>query len=123
MIILYHGGGATMSELRGEVLSAAEWEQFQIAAKNLLIARHQKSTAELLTKYPFELREGTNDFSDEVNVLYGSLALDQYVQLAGLKEDPDTARNLKILAETMSELGHFVRFIAISMNKDSQSVA
>lgn len=83
----------------------------------LLRARHAEHAAGLLEGYPFSLHGGTNSFGDEFSVLYLSAPMAQYVDLAERERDPDSKASFRTLAETLSEIGPYVRLIAVALEK------
>lgn len=117
MIRLYQGSGSGEIQLLGEALDHAEWTQLRNAAARLLRARRVEDAAHLLEAYPFELYEGTNSFGDEFRVLYLSAPMGQYVDLAERERDPLSKTSFRTLAETLSEIGPHVRFIAVALDK------
>lgn len=60
--------------------------------------------------------EGTNSFADEFHVLFLSATLDQYVELAGHAEDPLRRRHYELIANTITEIGPYVRFVAVALD-------
>ncbi len=110
MQVLYHGGGATVREVFDAAVSDEQWSTLLLSARKLLLLRGHQDQAEFLASFPFRLLNGTNDFQDEFCVLYAKLPLDQYTYAIKRKQ---TGINLSPIAETLKELGHFTRFIAI----------
>lgn len=112
MIVLY-GSGAFVTEIFGNVLSAAQWEELRHKARRLLATQGYLEAAELLEKLPFELRDGANDFNDKFAVLYAEVEMANYVSF---KEDRHvTNASFRHLAETISELGVPTRFVAVEL--------
>ena len=73
----------------------------------------------LFQTVPFEIYNGTNYFQDEFFVLHHTATLEQYVELSELASAPESRRAAKIIADTMDEIGYFVRHIAVSLDVDS----
>jgi hypothetical protein len=116
MIILYHGGGATLTEVYGPTLPEQEWQALRTAVQRLVRARHQESWAELLVRFPFALHDGTNYFGDEFSVLYADVPLEQYTDVGELKESPEATAAFKAIADTISEVGPYTRFVAVRLD-------
>lgn len=117
MIRLYQGGGSAEIQLQDKALDREAWVQLRGNALRLLRARRADDAARLLEAYPWELYEGTNFFGDEFTVLYFSAPLAQYVELAEREQDKTAAPAFRTLAETLSEIGPYVRFIAVELDK------
>jgi hypothetical protein len=117
LITLYRGSGSGEIQLLGETLARHEWTKLRNAAARLLRARQAEDAARLLKAHAFELHEGTNSFGDEFCVLYLSAPMRQYVDLAERERDPASRVAFRILAETLSEIGPYVRFIAVALDK------
>lgn len=122
MIILYHGGGAALSEVMGPSLSQEEWDKLRRAVARLTTARGHPKASELLEAYPFQLLDGTNYFGDEFSVLYAKVPLEQYAELNEIDADPDTRDSFRILAQTISEIGPFTRFVACALDTDERVI-
>jgi len=118
MILLYDGGGATLTEVGSPSLPPNEWHKLRTAVKRLLAARNETRAVELLAKYPFELLDGTNYFQDEFSVLHARVPLDQYLELKEMEVSDMNDPSFRRIAETVSEIGPFVRFIAVALDTD-----
>ena len=117
LISLYRASGSGEIQLLGEARDREEWTKLRNTAVRLLRARHAEHAAGLLEEYPFILHEGTNSFGDEFSVLYLSAPMAQYVDLAERERDPASKASFRTLAETLSEIGPYVRFIAVALDK------
>ncbi len=122
MIILYHGGGATLTEVFGLSLQPNEWAKIKHAAARLIAARDDPEGTKLLETYPFELLDGTNYFGDEFSVLYAKVTLEQYTGLGEIEAQPEQKESFRTIAETITEIGPFVRFIACALDTDERVV-
>lgn len=116
MIQLYHGSGSRELQVLGDALPSEEWMRLRSNVCRLLRAREETLAADLLESIPFELREGTNFFGDEFSALYLVAPLEQYVELAEEVNDPDTKFAFQIIAITISEVGPYIRFIAVELD-------
>jgi hypothetical protein len=122
VIILHHGGGAALTELYDPALPGEEWTKLRSAAMRLLAARGGSQAAELLERYPFELLQGTNYFRDEFAVLHATVSLDQYVELGEMHAQASLAVTFGLIAETISEIGPFTRFVAASLDTEEKVI-
>lgn len=118
-IKLYHGGGSSEVVLGGPALPSDEWAKVQNAAIRLLKARKQGLGAQILEKFPFELRTGTNYFHDEFTVLYlATPDVDRYSRLGEKGAEPEFSSACAAIAKTISEIGPYVRFIEVALDTD-----
>jgi hypothetical protein len=122
VIILFHGGGAVLTEVHGPSLPTDEWNKLRQAVARLLVARGDVQSAELLEKYPFELVDGTNYFQDEFSVLYARVPLEQYVELGEIQTDAASKQAFRLIAETITEIGPFTRFVAAALDTDERVI-
>jgi hypothetical protein len=118
MIRLYSGSGSQEIILEGETMPRPEWERRRGVAASLLERRGLTEAAELLRLLPFGLYEATNGFADEFNVLYLSVPLDRYVELSGMAEDASARRHFREIANVVTEIGIFIRFIALEVDEE-----
>jgi hypothetical protein len=120
MIILYHGGGATLTGVGGNSLPEDEWSKKRTAVRRILSANRETQAAQLFDKYPFELLDGINDFSDEFSVLYASVPLDSYLEFKEMEATWENRLEFSKIAKTISEIGPYVRFIAVGLDTDEK---
>lgn len=118
MIYLYHGGGASITEISGPALPPDEWLRIRTAALRLLGARGHTQAASLLRDYAFELLGATNFFNDEFAVLRLTATLDQYVALSEVQHDTKAQQPFKVVADTIAEIGPYVRFIVMLLESE-----
>jgi hypothetical protein len=116
MIRLYQGSGSGEIDLLGHSLPPEDWRTLRENVIRLLKARKAQLASELLTSIPFDLHDGTNSFGDEFSLLYLSTFLAQYVDLAERHEDPDSRQAFRQIAETITEVGPPIRFIAVALD-------
>jgi hypothetical protein len=117
VISLYRGSGSAEIQLQDKALDHDAWTQLRANVLRLLRARQAEDAARLLEAYPWGVYDGTNFFGDEFTVLYFAATLAQYVELAEREQDKTAAPAFRILAETFSEIGPYVRFIAVDLDK------
>ncbi len=119
MIRLFEGGGARGFELLHPAKTEPEWSRLRSAAARLLRARGGTLAAKLLEQVPWELWQGTNYFGDEFNVLYGRMPLERYASLAEKAARSDVRDAAAAVAETVSEVDRYVRFIAVALDTET----
>jgi hypothetical protein len=119
MIRLYSGSGSGDMELIGPALPQEDWDHLRRSVCSLLRARHLEEAADTLESVPFELCDARNFFGDEFTVLHASLPLDQYVKLAEQAEKAVGKATFRTIAETTSEIGPYVRFVAAELDTKS----
>lgn len=115
MIILYHGSGSRSFELLDEAMPRERVEELLLNMRQLLRARGENKAADLLRIIPFSVVAGTNDFNDPFSVLYARVPLPQYEELRGCSSDPTARAAFEKIAEVASEIGRYIRFIAIDL--------
>jgi hypothetical protein len=123
MIRLYGGSGSQEIEILGDAMPVEDWARLRTAVCQLLHARNHSRSAQLLEDIPFELRDGTNSFRDEFSVLYWSAALDRYVEAATWYEDRTYRNAFDQIARTVSEVGPYIRFIAVDLDTNESPTA
>lgn len=116
MICLYQGSGASNFEVLGHPITPEDWAKLRIAACRLLRRRDFEHAAHLLEDIPFEVRDGTNDFGDDFSLLYLVAPLDKYVDLSEHETNKDSIQAFKVIAKTITEIGPFIRFVAIDLD-------
>jgi Abortive infection C-terminus len=114
-VILHQGSGAGDFSL--DALTAANhFTQYRRNISDLLSARGQHHALELFQRFPWELREASNFFGDDFSVLHATVPLKLYEearQLAAVTAEKLTSRQI---ADTVTELGAYVRFIAVDLD-------
>lgn len=116
MIRLYQGSGSGEIKLLGQPLTPENWARLRRDVVRLLRARKAELAAELLDSIPFVLQDGTNGFGDEFSLLYLSAPLERYVELAERHEDPKVRLAFRQVAESITEVGPNIRFIAVELD-------
>jgi len=120
MIRLYSGSGSHEVQVLSKTLTERAWVTTRNSVVRLLkTIRGGKHAAALLASIPFELRNGTNSFNDEFSILYYRAPLDQYVELAEAYETKNLQHVYKQIAEVVTEVGHYVRFIVLDLDPES----
>lgn len=116
MIRLYHGSGSGEIQLIGEAMGEKEWNELRQLTARLLRARKAVKAADLLEFIPFKVYDGTNFFGDEFCLLYYKAPLEKYVELAEIENDSTSRTLFKNIADTMCEIGPYIRFIAVDLD-------
>jgi hypothetical protein len=122
MIYLYHGSGAGDILFGGEPLSTQEWERLRQSVCRLLKSRRLERAAELLETIPFKLFDATNGFGDEFSVLYARVPFDLYTELVEQYEEPQTRLAFRRIAEAITEVGPYIRFIVARLDTEKREV-
>jgi hypothetical protein len=114
-VVLYHGSGAGDFSL--EVLTAANsLSRYKRNVSDLLSARGQTRALELFQRFPWQLREASNFFGDEFSVLHATAPLKLYEEARQLASIATEKVAFRQVADTFSELGAYVRFIAVDLD-------
>ena len=121
MISLYHGSGATDFEILRKVLSVQENFSLKRKTIKLLKAYEHDKAAELVSRFDFEIYEGTNYFNDEFEILYSKVPFDTYINLKKEGFSTKFTREFRSIANVICDMGHYIRHIVIDYNVVSES--
>jgi hypothetical protein len=116
MIVAFSRGNAQDFDHNGQPLPQADNRRVLANAAALLKARNAQTAADLTEQFPFEIRQSGNIFSDDFNILYASVPLDAYEKAREFASTAQGKRDFRNLAEVVTELGHFIRFIALELS-------
>lgn len=119
MITLYRGTGSGSFEHLGEVLEEDALEVLLLNARQMLRARGETRAVEYLERAPFRVYEGTNDFNDDFSVLVAHVPLQEYEAFRSLGTTPEGKKAFKAIAEAITEIGPYIRFIAVGLQHAS----
>jgi hypothetical protein len=122
VIRLFKGTGSGEVELVGAPAAREEWSDVRRSACRLLRARSADDAAGILETLPLDLYEGTNFFNDKFSVLRLRVPLTQYVELAEREEDSAQRLAFRKIAETLTEIGPYIRFILLELDSKSELV-
>jgi Abortive infection C-terminus len=114
-LVLYHGGGAGDFNVQGSK-DANGLAQYARNVSDLLEVRGHHLASELFNSMPWQLRDASNSFNDDFSVLYAVVGLQQYEQARRLLTSPAHNAALRQLAETVAEVGPYIRFIAVELD-------
>ena len=115
MITLYHGSGAGDFEVHGDVLDEQEHESLLLNARHILRARGEDFAVKFLERAAFRVTEGTNHFNDEFQVLVAHVPLQEYDEFRIISSQAEAQRAFRKIAEVLTEIGFYVRFIAVDL--------
>ncbi len=115
MITLYHGSGAGDFEIEGAFLDAEERESLMLNVRQILRARGEIQAIEYLEQAPFRVYEGRNHFNDEFQILFALVPLQEYENFRILSTRSEGQWAFRKIAEAMTEIGHYIRFIAVGL--------
>lgn len=121
MIYLYSGSGAGGFELNEISLPSAELSDLLKNTKVLLQANYGKRVCKLLDKFSFEVFTGSNYFNDEFYVLYAKVSIQEYAKLKKTSFDQKYRSEFTKIAHTITELGPFIRHIAIDYTMETDT--
>jgi len=114
-IVLYHGSGAGDFELRS-LEGSPGFAALKSIVRDLLQARGDQQALDLLARYPFDLLTASNHFNDDFDVLHAFVPIDLYED-ARLRGTSVANRGAFYrIAETFTEVGSYVRFIAVDLD-------
>lgn len=116
MIQLYQAGGAGDFTILQDGLTHDQCRVLFENAARLLGARSQARAAEILRSVPFRVVEATNHFNDEFSVLHAVVPLEEYERLRRRQQDTVERQAFGQIAEVLSELGTYIRFIAVELS-------
>ena len=119
MITLYQGGGAGDFEDLGEAFSEQEQESLLLNVRQMLRARGEDLAVDYLERTSFRIHEGTNHFNDEFQVLLTHLPLQEYEEFRALSIQSETKRAFRQIANVLSEIGPYIRFIGVGLKQIS----
>lgn len=115
MIQLYQAGGAGDFTILQDGPSHEESRIIFENAGKLLSARSQTRAAEILRSTPFVIVEATNHFNDEFSALHAVVPLVEYEHLRRGQEDQAERLAFRRIAEVITELGPFIRFVSVDL--------
>jgi len=115
MLILYHGTGSRNFELIDEGLPGDTQEALYVNIRGILKTRGYAKALEFFESIPFSIWNGTNDFNDEFSLFYAEIPLLQYEAVKSVANYPDVKQAFTQLAEVATEIGPYIRFIAINL--------
>jgi len=115
LITLYHAGGAADFEILGDILDEQEQEALLLNVRQILRARGEDTAVEYLERVPFRVAEGTNNFNDEFHLLVARLSLAEYEHFRRVASQPEVKQAFRQIAEVLTEIGPYIRFIAVGL--------
>lgn len=117
-MIRLHNEGGSQEVIFEKNYEDEKWEKIRTAAMRLLTGRGKKSASGILSSYRWRLCHGTNGFGDEFSYLDANLDLDDYSKLGERQSDPAFNRDVRDVAQTITELGEYCRFVVVNLNQD-----
>lgn len=115
MITLYHGSGARDFEVHGDAFDEQKHESLMLNARQILHTRGEDLAVEYLERVAFRVGEGTNHFNDKFHVLVAHVPLQEYEEFRMLSSQPEAQRAFRQIAEVLTEIGPYIRFIAVGL--------
>lgn len=118
MIVAFARGSAQDFDSSGKALPQAESRHILENASALLRARGRPQAAALPGTLRFEIRQSWNSFDDDFSILYCALPLVAYEDARRLVASTEGKLAFRDLAEVVTEIGTYIRFIAIDMQME-----
>ncbi|MDH4265686.1 MAG: abortive infection family protein [Deltaproteobacteria bacterium] len=115
MLVLYRAGGSGSFSMQEDSLTPEQFHTLKHNVSQMLRERNRKQALGLLEVIPFEIKDAQNDWGDEFSVLYAETPLFQYEQLRKMQDDAASQEAFAQLAHTISEIGPYIRFIAVDL--------
>ncbi|MGA7876551.1 MAG: toll/interleukin-1 receptor domain-containing protein [Desulfoferrobacter sp.] len=117
MITLYSGSGAGDFEIYGDTLDDQEHESIMLNARQILRVRGENLAVQYLESAPFRVCEGTNHFNDVFQILVAHVPLQEYEGFRILAGQASARRAFHQIAAVLTELGPYIRFIAVGLKQ------
>jgi len=117
LITLYHGSGAQDFEILADALGEHEHEALMLNVRQVLRARGEEVAVDFLERFPFRMAEGTNHFNDEFCLLVAQVPLPEYENFRAVADQPKVQLAFRQIANVVTELGHYIRFIAVDLKR------
>lgn len=119
MITLYHGSGAQDFEILGNALGDEEHEALMLNVRQVLRARGEDAAVDFLERFPFRVTDGTNNFNDDFCVLIAQVPLPEYENFRTAADQAEVKWAFQQIATVVTELGPYIRFIAVDLRRMS----
>jgi hypothetical protein len=116
VLVLYRGTGAGSFDTSERRLPSVETQRYVANALGLLCNRAHSFAADTLESVPFEIIDSTNFFGGSFHILYAVVPLETYERLRNGYDSSETRQEFRYIAETISEIGPYIRFIAIELD-------
>jgi hypothetical protein len=117
LITLYHGSGAQDFDILDDAFDDRQHEVLMLNARQLLRARGETLAAHYLERIPFRVVEGTNFFNDNFHLLIAWLPLTEYEEFRNTANQSHIRSAFRQIAEVLTEIGPYIRFIAIDLKR------
>jgi abortive infection Abi-like protein len=117
-IVLYGGGGDFSLD------EASSRDHLAFVKRNvtdLLRVRGHQLASQYFAQIPWVLRDANNWFNDEFSVLHATVSVDQYERVRSVSQSPEHQLAFRHIAETISEVGPYVRFIAVALDPNRKA--
>jgi hypothetical protein len=118
-LVLYHGSGALDFNLH-ELESNDTLARCKRNTCDLLKIRGQQLALEIFSRFPWRLLEASNFFNDDFSVLHATLGLEEYEEARRYQSSPQHIQAFNQIATTLSEIGTYVRFIAVDLAQNRE---
>jgi hypothetical protein len=119
VLILYKGSGAGDFSMMEESYTPEQFRQIKYNVKRLLLARGYDQAANYLESISFIIYDAYNNFGDEFSILHAKVPLEVYENLRTRIGNIESKRTFAHMAETITEVGTYIRFIAVDLAMDA----
>jgi hypothetical protein len=121
VIVLYSGSGAGDFELLDPAYDDTSFRNLKQNAIAVLNARGERRAAELISADCFMVHKALNHFNDDFYVLHATVHLQRYEAARQQAESGSDRKAFVKIAEVLSEIGPYIRFIAVDLDMSKQS--
>jgi hypothetical protein len=118
VLTLYRGSGASDFNVDGSQLPVSDTKRYICNSTSLLNARGNASAARYLETIPFGIFNSFNFFNDDFNILFAVVPLSTYESLRELRDTVEGKHLFRAIAETISEIGPYIRFVAVELQME-----
>lgn len=120
MLLLYSGSGAGDFSTTGKPMPKPDRDRIISTAIKLIDKRGETLAAKILRDIPFSILDSDNFFGDDFHIAYAVVGLDKYEDIRRLLDNAGDKSSFKIIAETITELGTYIRFVAVDLELEPQ---
>jgi hypothetical protein len=123
MIKLFQqGSGSSQCEIVKPALTPEQWTRLKNTAIRLLRARGRQKAADILETENFGLYEATNDWQDDFAALHKQVSVEEYAEYGEKHAQEDYRDGCREMALVFTELGQYIRFVAVELSMDDDVV-
>lgn len=120
-MVLFYRSGARDYELENALTPEANKRLIRSAVK-LLLNRGQTTAAKSLQDTPFQVYSAINSFMDDFHVLFVEAGVARYEELKQVFASDQGKAVLKLIADVITEIGPYIRLVALELDLSDQTV-